>query len=202
MQALERAAAVAALLIIRQEAVTAVETKYQGDFLRDLLLRNMAADPTYVAEHADTFGWWLQRSLVVVSAELDPTEEPVSNEQRRAWQKRFAAAWRQVCVGLGDGIPTVDFSSEVVTLLPAGKDETRPAGLEIVRRAVTAVAGDKGGGRRPFSVGVSRLAADLEALPRAYGQARRALEIGRRVGNGSRTTYFDQLGLHLSLIHI
>jgi PucR family transcriptional regulator, purine catabolism regulatory protein len=39
VHALERAAAVAALLMTREQAVTAVENKYQGDFLRDLFLR-------------------------------------------------------------------------------------------------------------------------------------------------------------------
>lgn len=196
VHAMERAAAVAALLITREEAVTAVETKYQGDFLRDLLLRR-TADSAYVAEHAATFGWDLRRPMVVVSAELDPTDEPVSGEQRRAWQKRFAAGWRQVCPVLGRGIPTVDFSSEVVTLLPVtGEGDTGPAGRDIVRRAVTAMTGDRGGGRRQFSAGVSRQVAGVDSLPEAYGQARRAVEVGRRISGGGSTTFFDQLGLH------
>jgi purine catabolism regulator len=61
---------------------------------------------------------------------------------------------------------------------------------------VTGVAGDKGGGRRSFSVGVSRMAHDLTALPEAYAQARRAVEIGRRVHGTGSTTFFDELGLH------
>ncbi|MEJ8278933.1 PucR family transcriptional regulator [Pseudonocardia spirodelae] len=195
VQALERAAAVAALLITREEAVNAVETKYQGDFLRDLLLRR-TADLAYVAEHADTFGWNLRRPMVVLTAELDPIEARVPAEQWRAWQKRFSAGWRQVCSGLGEGIPTVDFSSEVVTLLPVGTDPGAPPGHDIVRRAVTAVAGDKGGGRRQFSAGVSRPVPDIDALPGAYAQARRAVEVGRRISGGGSTTFFDQLGLH------
>jgi purine catabolism regulator len=191
VHALERAAAVAALLITREEAVTAVENKYQGDFLRDLLLRR-TADPAYVAEHAETFGWDLDRPVVVVVAEIDPVQdqgaEHVSSAQRRQWQERFSAAWRVVAATLASGIPTVDFSSEVVTLLPDGED--------VVRRAVLAVAGDKGGGRRSFSVGVSRVATSLDRLPEAYAQARRAVEIGRRVRGTGSTTYFDQLGLH------
>jgi len=187
VHALERAAAVAALLITREEAVTAVENKYQGDFLRDLLLRR-AADPAYVAEHAETFGWDLERPVLVVVAEIDPSDEPVSSLQRRQWQERFSAAWRQVAEGVASGIPTVDFSSEVVTLLPVGDD--------VVPRTVQAVAGDKGGGRRPFSVGVSRPATALEELPAAYAQARRAVEVGRRIRGGGSTTFFDQLGLH------
>jgi len=199
VQALERAAAVAALLITQHEAITAVENKYQGDFLRDILLRR-AVGEDYVTEHVETFGWDLRLPLVVVAAEIDPpsADEPApTRETRRHWQERFAAAWRQVCAGLGDGIPTVDFSSEVVTLLPVAGDDTEPvAGQELVKRAVTAVAGDKGGGRRSFSVGVSRVARTIDDLPEAYAQARRAAEVGRRMSGGGATTYFDQLGLH------
>ena len=203
VRALERAAAVAALLIIREEAVTAVETKYQGDFLRDLLLHRpggLTADPDYVAEHADTFGWDLRRPIVVVAAEIDPPsrDEPaVSRAIRRQWQERFAAAWRLVGRSVDDGVPSVDFSSEVVTLLPLVSDDHDPhPGHDVVRRVVTAVSGDRGGGRRPFSVGVSRVAASIDDLPAAYAQARRAVEVGRRVSGGRSTTFFDQLGVH------
>ena len=206
VHALERAAAVAALLITREEAVTAVENKYQGDFLRDLLLRRatgLANDQAYVAEHAATFGWDLARPVVVVAAELDPVagEDHAGSTQRRQWQERFSAAWRQVTGALGPGIPSVDFSSEVVTLLPLaeaadGQDGRQVTGHDVVRRAVTAVAGDRGGGRRAFSVGVSRVARTLDELPGAYAQARRAVEVGRRVHGGGSTTFFDQLGLH------
>lgn len=199
VHALERAAAVAALVMIREQAVAAVENKYQGDFLRDVFLHR-AGGEEYVAEHADTFGWDLRRPVVVVAAEIDPPgpdEGPVARAVRRQWQERFAAAWRQVDRSVDTGIPCVDFSSEVVSLLPVtvGADEA-VAGEAVVRRAVTAVAGDKGGGRRPFSVGVSRVALDLDDLPTAYAQARRAVEVGRRVHGGGSTTFFDQLGLH------
>ncbi|MCH1865929.1 CdaR family transcriptional regulator [Nocardioides sp. CFH 31398] len=197
VQSLERAAAVAALLITREAAVTAVENKYQGDFLRDLLMRR-APDPAYVAEHAEGFGWDLRRPVVVVSAQLDRPDDdaPVSSARRRQWQERFAAAWRQVGAELGDGIPSVDFSSEVVTLLPASADEEGLPGESLVHRAVTAVRGDRGGGRRPFSVGVSRVAGTVDDLPEAYLQARRAVEVGRRVQGIGALAFFDRLGLH------
>ena len=188
--ALERVTIVAALVITREQAVAAVEDKYRGDFLRDVFL-GRAGDPSYVVEHASTYGWDLTRPVRVVCAELDlvADEEPPSQVQRRAWQERFSRAWRSVGRDLGSGIPSADFSSEVVTLLPA-----KPVGL--VERAVNEVAGDRGGGRRPFSVGVSRVAPTLTDLPVAYAQARRAVEIGRRVHGSRSTTYFDQLGIH------
>jgi len=194
VRAMERASAVAALLITREEAVTAVESKYRGDFLRDVFL-GRAGEDDYVVEHAAGFGWDLVRPLVVVAAEIDPAppdEEPVPQQRHREWQERFSAAWRTVTAGVDAAAPSVDFSSEVVTLLPVAPDDHET----VVRRAVHGVAGDKGGGRRSFSVGVSRVVTDLAELPEAYAQARRALEVGRRIHGGGSTTWFDQLGLH------
>ena len=98
---------------------------------------------------------------------------------------------------LDPGVASVDFSSEAVTLLPIAEPAEAPVpGHQLVRRTVKSVQGDKGGGRRPFSVGVSRVASSLEELPEAYAQARRAVEVGRRVHGSGSTTFFDQLGLH------
>ncbi len=204
VSALERTATVAALLVTRRQAVNAVESKYRGDFLRDVFL-GRAGDEDYVIEHAATLGWELARPMHVVSAEIDPLapeEPPVSGRLRRSWQERFSAAWQQVCESMDRTVPTVDFSAEVVTLLPVpdrfrdDPDDAHATMEETVRQIVTAVAGDRGGGRRPFSVGVSRLVTSLAQLPDAYMQARRATEVGRRIKGGSSTTWFDQLGVH------
>src|SRR5690606_12435681 len=69
---LERAATVAALVISRQEAVTAVESKYRADFLRDVLT---GRGGSRVAERARAFGWDLERRVVVLAAEIDSDAE-------------------------------------------------------------------------------------------------------------------------------
>ena len=194
--AMERAATVAALLITRQEAVAAVENKYRGDFLRDVFL-GRAGDRTYVTEHAASLGWDLAGPMHVVSAELDPIgadEPPVSGRVRRSWQERFAAAWRQVCEARRPIVPSVDFTAEVVALVPVGHPAV--GGDDPIGQVVSAVRGDRGGGRRPFSVGVSRMVTSPDQLPEAYLQARRAAEVGRRIGGGGGTTRFDDLGVH------
>ncbi|WP_199905221.1 PucR family transcriptional regulator [Nocardioides sediminis] len=205
VHALERAAIVAALLVTREEAITAVENKYRGDFLRDVF-QGRAGDESYVAEHAQAFGWTLDRPVVVVVAELDPVGPEgagpaavpgvASGPGRRAWQERFAAAWRQVAAGVDAGVPSVDLSSEVVTLLPVAESGDAAAGQAVVERVVSAVRGDRGGGRMSFSAGVSRVAPTLADLPEAYQQARRAVDVGRRVRGAGSLTSFDQLGLH------
>ncbi len=200
VHALERAATVAALLITREASITAIENKYQGDFLREVLAGRVH-DAAYVEEHAAAFGWSLDRPVVVVAAELDPADsdpagEPLTSHQRRRYQERFSAAWRQVTQAIDPGIPSVDFSSEVVSLLPVADGDEGHPGAEVVRRVVAAVAGDRGGGRRSFSVGVSRVALTLADFADCYGQARRAVDVGRRVSGTGSTTFFDQLGLH------
>ncbi len=207
--AMERAATVAALLVTREGAVAAVENKYRGDFLRDVFL-GRAGDRTYVVEHAESLGWNLEGPMHVVSAELDPAaaEPPASGRLHRTWQERFASAWRQICDSQRPTVPTVDFTAEVVALVPASGDAAARGSApgsgttegrrdrDAVDRLVAAVRGDRGGGRRPFSVGVSRLVTAPEQLPEAYLQARRASAVGRRVGGGGGTYRFDDLGVH------
>ncbi len=202
VQALERAATVAALLVTRQQAVAAVENKYRGDFLRDVFL-GRAGDDRFVVEHGRGLGWELDRPVVVVSAEVDqpsPAQEPESAKVRREWQDRFSAAWRLVCEARDRSIPTVDFSSEVVALIPVPTGGSAAERDRLLRsevdQVVTGVAGDRGGGRRPFSVGVSRPVPGLGGLPAAYQQARRATVVGRRISGGRSVTWFDDLGLH------
>lgn len=198
VHALERAAIVAALLVTRVEAITAVENKYQGDFLRDVFL-GRAGEEDYVAEHAQAFGWHLDRPVMVVVAVLEPDAIAAlapTPEDRRAWQDRFAHAWRQVAATIDTSIASVAFSREVVTLVPV--DETRDGAHThlAVDRIIQGVRGDRGGGRIAFSAGVSRVAGSLGELPEAFRQAQRAVEIGRRVHGGGSVTRFDQLGLH------
>ncbi len=198
VHALERAAIVAALLVTRVEAITAVENKYQGDFLRDVFL-GRAGDEDYVAEHAQAFGWHLDRPVMVVVAVLEPDAIAAlapAPEDRRAWQDRFAHAWRQVAATIDRSIASVAFSREVVTLVPVDVPRDGAQTHLAVDRIIQGVRGDRGGGRIAFSAGVSRVAEGLGDLPEAYRQAQRAVEIGRRVHGGGSVTRFDQLGLH------
>ena len=198
VNALERAAIVAALLVTRVEAITAVENKYQGDFLRDVFL-GRAGEAEDVAEHARAFGWQLDRPVMVVVAVLEPEALAAlgpAAEDRRAWQDRFAHAWRQVTSTADSTIASVAFSREVVTLVPVDPAQGAGPAHLAVDRIVEAVRGDRGGGRIAFSAGVSRIAMGLADLPEAFRQAQRAVEIGRRVHGGGSVTRFDQLGLH------
>ncbi|WP_051425978.1 PucR family transcriptional regulator [Jiangella gansuensis] len=189
---LERAATVAALAVIKQLAVTAVEGKYRGDFLRDVLA-GRAGDRARVVTHCESLGWDVDRPLVVVVAELDADTGPVpaTGLQLRPVQERFSVAWHSVLARRDSRAAVVGFTQEVVALVPV------PAGQDaeaVVRELVRQVAGDGGGGRRSFSTGISRPVDDPERLPAAYEQARRAVDVGRQMNGPGSLAHFDSLG--------
>ncbi|MFN0283129.1 MAG: PucR family transcriptional regulator [Kineosporiaceae bacterium] len=200
----ERAATVAALAVTKQLAVRAVEGKYQGDFLRDLLTGQV--EPELAVTHAASLGWDVDRPVLVVVAELDPTQDdrPVSGPVARPAVERFASAWQSVVRPRDPHAPVVGFHREVVAVLgaPTGAGPG-PTGVDrLVREIVREVSGDGGGGRRSFGTGVSRVATTPTAIPAAYEQARTAVRVGRRMSGPGSVAHFDGLGVFrlLSLV--
>jgi PucR family transcriptional regulator, purine catabolism regulatory protein len=192
LHVLERAATVAALAVTKQLAVRAVEGKYRGDFLRDVL-SGRAGDRNRMVEHCRSLGWDVDRPMVAVVAELDPAADPVRRlgPELRPVQERFSAAWEGAVHMRDPSAPVVGFAQEVVALLPVpdGADPDR-----VVREIVRVVSGDGGGGRRSFGTGVSRVISDPEQIPQAYEQARRAVHVGRKLHGSGAVAHFDALG--------
>ena len=196
---LERAAEVAAITLTKELAVISVESKYRGDFLRDVLA-GRAGTAEEVVTHGRTLGWDLARPVVVVVAALETASAPLSRGYQGPLElERFAAAWTTVVAREDPGAPVVGFAAEVVALLPA---DTATAGREVVDRVTGAVRGDGGGGRRAFAAGVSRPVSRVVERPAAFEQARRAVVAGRRLHGPSAVVHFDDLGVFrlLSLI--
>lgn len=211
VRVLERVAATAALVITRDLAVSAVESKYQGDFLRDLLA-GRAGDPEHAARHCASLGWDIDRPLVVLVAELDataPTPVAAAGELRPA-HERFASAWSMVVRERDPRAAIAGYSQEVVVLMGAQcADPRRRATAEedlevsrLVRTMVAQVSGDGGGGRRTFATGISRVVSSPADIPTAYAQAQQAARVGRQIHGSGAVAEFDDLGIHrlLSLV--
>ncbi|MGH3445867.1 MAG: PucR family transcriptional regulator, partial [Nocardioidaceae bacterium] len=201
---LERAGDVAAICLAKELAVSAVESKYRGDFLRDVLA-GRAGDQAEVLAHARSLGWDLDRPLVVVAAALETEDGPPRTRgfQRPLEVERFSAAWSTVVAGDDPSIAVVGFASEVVALLPVLQaGEQAGSERDVVAAVIAAVRGDGGGGRRRFAAGVSRVTSTLTDLPAAYEQARKTLHAGRRLHGPETVAHFDDLGVFrlLSLI--
>ncbi len=197
----DQASAAAALVLTKMHAISAVESKYKADFVHDVLRgRIVAADR--ILSHATSLGWDLDRELVVVVAEYDDTGEPIETMEKQSLQERFARAWTSA-VTQGDAEAVVVGAGDEVTVI-AGvtAEESVERTTARVERWVGDVHGVGGGGRLTFSTGISRTAADLHALPAAYQEARKAVEVGRRLYGEQAISHFDALGVFrlLSLI--
>ncbi|PSK89144.1 purine catabolism regulator [Murinocardiopsis flavida] len=214
---LERAAATAALVITRDLAVAAVEGKYQGDFLRDVL-DGRAGDTGHIVAHCASLGWDVDRPLVVVVAELGP-EPPgpvhAAGDLRPA-HERFMGAWTMVVRERDPKAAIAGYSQEVVVIMGLDRAPARPQGPadpgrrrggtgagrdgdcapgRLVRAMVAQVSGDGGGGRRSFATGFSRVVTSPEAIPAAYEQARQAARVGRQMHGTGAVAGFDDLGV-------
>lgn len=185
---LERAATVAALVITRQDAINAVESKYRADFLRDVLT-GRAGTPERVTARARAFGWDLARPVTVVVAELDPDGD------ERSAQDRLVSCWTAAIRRHDPRGAVAGFSHEVVAVIDAGADASR-----VARDAAAAFADLP---PATFSTGTSRPSTGADTLPEAYSQALKAARVGRQLHGPGAVAHFDQLGVYrlLSLVN-
>lgn len=185
---LERAATVAALVVTRQEAVNAVESKYRADFLRDVLT-GRAGTAERVTTRARAFGWDLARPVTVLVAELDPDGD------ERSAQDRLVTGWTAAVRRHDPRGAVAGFSHEVVAVVDAGLDASRVAKDAAVAFADALPA--------TFSTGTSRRCAGAQTLPEAYSQALKAARVGRQLHGPGAVAHFDQLGVYrlLSLVN-
>ncbi len=194
---LERAATVAALALAREQAVSAVESKYRAEFLRDALAGRAGADHEALT-HAESLGWRVASRFVVVAAETDEDDTATtrSGEEVRTLQQRFTRAWVRAVGARDPYAPVMGFSQEVVALLPVAADADTDQVMAQVAEIAGVVRGDGGGGRRTFSTGVSRVVTSMSGLPAAYDEALKAVAVGRQVHGDSALTHVDGLGIY------
>ncbi|MFI7421468.1 PucR family transcriptional regulator [Nonomuraea sp. NPDC049684] len=185
---LERAATVAALVVTRQEAVNAVESKYRADFLRDVLT-GRAGTPERVDARARAFGWDLARPVIVLVAELDPDGD------ERSAQDRLVSCWTAAVRRHDPRGAVAGFSHEVVAVVDASLDAAR-----VAKDAASAFADMP---PATFSTGTSRPSPGAGTLPEAYAQALKAARVGRQLHGPGAVAHFDQLGVYrlLSLVN-
>lgn len=197
LHVVDAAAAVFALAVTRDLALSTIEEKHRANFLRDLLLGRGGEHPHAVA-HAQRFGWDIGRPVVVVVIEpapaVDATRQapdrmPLVDRQMMAFSGALAQRDPRAAIAA--------LGTETVIMMGAG-----PNTVNAIRDIIDSVRGDGGGGRQPFSVGISRPCTSVEDIPGIYGQARTALKVGRQIYGTWAVTTFDDLGVFrlLSLV--
>ena len=198
---LERAAVIAALSVIRLQAVHSVELRFQGDLVRRLVGGSVGHTERTLA-YTRSFGWRLDGPVAVLvtatetvaDAQADPTKALDVLD-------RLADGWRAALEPEVAGAAVAGLATEIVTLLPL--DGRTPEELSALVTAVTSrVNGRLRRVGRVLGTGIGRPADSLSALQEAHRQAQRALGVGQEIHGAASVTHFDQLGVFrlLSLI--
>jgi purine catabolism regulator len=198
---LERAAVVAALSVIRHQAVHSVELRFQGDLVRRLVSGAFGHTERALA-YTRSFGWRLDGPVVVLVTATE-TVADAAGDPTRALDvlDRLADGWRAALEAEVAGAAVAGLATEIVTVLPL--DGRAPEDITGLVTAVTSrVNARLRRVGRLLGTGIGRPAGSLSALGEAHRQAQRALGVGQEIHGSQAVTHFDELGVFrlLSLI--
>ncbi len=198
---LERAAVIAALSVIRLQAVHSVELRFQGDLVRRLVGGSVGHTERTLA-YTRSFGWRLDGPVAVLVTATETVADAAADPTKALdVLDRLADGWRAALEPEVAGAAVAGLATEIVTLLPL--DGRTPEEVSALVAAVTSrVNGRLRRVGRLLGTGIGRPASSLSALAEAHRQAQRALGVGQEIHGGSSVTHFDQLGVFrlLSLI--
>ena len=198
---LERAAVVAALSVIRHQAVHSVELRFQGDLVRRMVSGGLRHTERALAQ-TRSFGWRLDGPVVVLVTATEIAADPAADPTKALdLLDRLADGWRSALEAEVPGAAVAGLSTEIVTVLPL--DGRTPEELSALVSAVTSrVNARLRRVGRLLGTGIGRPAGSLSVLGEAYQHAQRALGVGQEIHGSSSVTHFDQLGVFrlLSLI--
>jgi PucR family transcriptional regulator, purine catabolism regulatory protein len=198
---LERAAVIAALSVIRLQAVHSVELRFQGDLVRRLVGGSVGHTERTLA-YTRSFGWRLDGPVAVLVTATETVADAAADPTKALdVLDRLADGWRAALEPEVAGAAVAGLATEIVTPLPL--DGRTPEELSALVSAVSSrVNGRLRRVGRVLGTGIGRPADSLSALAEAHRQAQRALGVGQEIHGGTAVTHFDQLGVFrlLSLI--
>jgi sugar diacid utilization regulator len=197
VRAVEHAATVLALEIVKERVARATEERLRSDFLADLLDGRREEDDERIGERARHHGLSLAAGhRVVVVAADDRAHGDLSESASRARRGRLLGA---VATLIGELLPgsltgRIDDAVAVAALV------ARDGGADDVARLRAAVeqARERLSGREPgvaLTAGIGPPTSGAAGFPASYAGAMRSIEVLRRLGRAGDTMAADELGL-------
>jgi purine catabolism regulator len=194
---LVRACNVAALHLIKERAVLEAERRTQRDFLDEVLLGTIKSDPVLLAR-GRLVGWNLASKHIVLVAECDvPAHECIllkegQPEGRFAGRKGDLVASTVRAADQGH-VVVLRGNSAIVLVdveMGAGVESARARALGLAEKIRDAVVGMDD---ETVTIGVGSYQGRPSELWRSYEDARRAIDLGRRVSGPSHIWPIDDL---------
>ncbi|MDD3925364.1 MAG: PucR family transcriptional regulator ligand-binding domain-containing protein [bacterium] len=187
--ALEHAATAAALEMARDAAVATAERRLHRDLWDELLSGNIQTVES-IASRAESLGCDIERGYVSIvllpdnseADEASPAEIPL-NRLTQEIMDRWPGAVNPV---------VLDRSDSIVILYPVMEDfkiDTLRADLERLRRRL-----ERDLPSLEFSIGVGGYYSDILDLYRSHLEARKAIQMGRRLHGLGKDAFYDDMG--------
>lgn len=188
--AIDHAATVAALVLLKEQAVLEARQALRGDFLAQLLSPDFGADGLrdgLLVERAHVLGFQLERPHQALFILCPAATSAVLSS--------LAARLDRWLRGQGTWALVVVRERGLAVVLEA---KSEAAGQALAERLLA----EHSTPAHPLLVGAGRVSADAPGLRRAYAEAREAAEIGERLGRPPRLVCFWKLGVLDWLYHL
>ena len=184
--AIEHAATVAALIMLKEQAVREAEGRQRGDFLDRLLSEDFALTPATIEEAAG-LNFDLERGHAVLILRPDEAEFGILCSLESLLDRFLRRRGKQALLAKKRG--------DLVVVLEVERAEEGQELMARFREEMAHLPAD-------FAVGVGRVYTDPTELHRSYHEAQEALAIGRLLADGRRVIPFAELGFLHWLYHL
>ena len=209
VMAIDHAATVAAIDIMKQQAILNVERRFQADFLDDLLSGRIQSHEA-VSARASALAWNLDRAALVMviafhRAGQDPAQRWRNHSSFRRDGVRLIDLARATLQKLDHGAILWERSDSLVALLsePCARQnqpaQVRQASMQFAKQINEEL--HIAGGEGCSTIGVGRAYSDPLKLHLSYEESRQALVIGAKVWGSGAVTHFEDLGVYRILHH-
>jgi len=213
VMAMEQAATVSVLEMLKQQAIEHVRYRFRNNFLYDLTTGKITGEEVIHAR-AGYVGWSLNERYGLLLLELDEAEggqrrrsNAFSREGIERAKERVFSCVRQFVDSILSGCLYMQLSGTLTILVPLDDSSRRSleAALcssgqtesEVLVKLAQRVRDhiEAAPVRSRATIGVGRVYPRLDQLHRSYREAKRALQLGRVVWGSGAVTHYNNLGV-------
>lgn len=198
--AVQGAATVVALVLMRERAILETERRLQGDLLGDILAGRFESEEDII-RRARFLGYDLLRPHVLLVAGIDDLEHLARpGEREEMLQRSKQNLYDLMRASLAPKTPQrLIWASgvQVVALVEVNPDDPNPI-LEVARRLHSRAQHEFPGAL--VSVGVSQVCRSMRQVPAAYAEVKRFLKFSRAMHWCDGPVFVERLGLYRILL--
>ena len=199
--AVESAATIICLALVKQFSVAEVERKFRNDLIDDLVMGKINSLST-IQQRASLIGLDLDRSYVIVLLNVNNIQKLYKKTEKQR-QESFTKFEHEIYTLLHEIISffsaqtIIRSSSNQVMILLAVNEKNKEKIVEEAKEFVEKVQQKMQQKMNTIylAAGIGNIAKTVKDIPRSYKEAQDALDFGKRIGGEAAVTAFSELGI-------